>query len=274
MVSRPLVARLARSSVPVGPSDMMPPMLSPLPALAVGAALLAATLTSAHGSDAQAPTADRRFTLFYTAEVHGTVEPCGCTSDPLGDVARYASVVRAARKAGEVLLVDAGGLSSPEGGAAPRERAGNELRARFLANELGKLGLRAVGLADTDLAAGTKAVRPARLATNLAPTPGLASAPSMLQAVNGVRVGVVGVVDPAVAAAAGTKAEDPVPAVRREADRLRRAGAEIVIALPPVDRPVARRLAREAAVDFVVLGPQGGAGAPRADALGGGLLLH
>ena len=71
--------------------------------------------------------------------------------NPLGDIARYASVIRAARQdSGDVLLVDAGGLSFPEGGASPRERAGNELRARFLANELGKLGLAAVGLADTD----------------------------------------------------------------------------------------------------------------------------
>jgi len=252
---------------------MMPPMLSPRPAIAVGAALLATTLASAHGSDASTPAAERRFTFFYSAEVHGILEPCGCTSDPLGDVARYASVIRAARQAGEVLLVDAGGLSFPEGGAAPRERAGNELRARFLASELGKLGLRAVGLADTDVAAGPSAVLPARLATNLAPMPGLAPAPSVLQAVNGVRVGVLGVVDPAVAAAAGTKAQDPVAAARREADRLRKAGAEIVIALAPVDRPVARRLAREAAVDFVVLGRLGGGGAPRADAVGHAFIL-
>ncbi|HEV3030192.1 MAG TPA: multiheme c-type cytochrome [Polyangia bacterium] len=248
-------------------------MLSPRPALAVGAAVLAATLASANDTDASTPAAERRFTFFYTAEVHGTLEPCGCTSDPLGDVARYASVVRAARKAGEVLVVDAGGLSFPEGGTAPRERAGNELRARFLASELGKLGLRAVGLADTDLAAGPSEVQPTRLATNLTPTSGLAPAPSMLQAVNGVSVGVLGVVDPAIAAAAGTKAEDPVPAARREADRLRKAGAEIVIALAPVDRPVARRLAREAAVDFVVLGRQVGAGAPRADAVGHAFIL-
>jgi hypothetical protein len=31
---------------------------------------------------------ERRLTLFYTAEIHGALEPCGCTSDPLGDVAR------------------------------------------------------------------------------------------------------------------------------------------------------------------------------------------
>ncbi len=224
----------------------------------------------------------RRFTLFYTAEVHGTPEPCGCTSDPLGDVARYASVVRAARKEADVLLVDAGALSFPEGGASERERAGNELRAAFLARELGSLGLAACGLAERDLppggaghvGAGAGAhLAPARQAVNLAAAPGFAPAPSLLRAVGGVKVGVFGVADPELAGALGTKAEDPVAAGRREADRLRKAGAEIVVALAPIDRGVARRLAREAAVDFVVLGRQVGAGSPRADAVGHAFLL-
>ena len=64
---------------------------------------------------------ERRLTVFYTAEVHGTLEPCGCTSDPLGDVARYAEVVRTAAKSGAVLMVDAGGLSFPET-STPRRR--------------------------------------------------------------------------------------------------------------------------------------------------------
>jgi hypothetical protein len=240
--------------------------------LAVFVVLLAWTARAAAPA-AQAP-AERRFTFFYTAEAHGTLEPCGCTSDPLGDVARYASVVRAARKAGEVLLVDAGGLSFPEGGASPREAAGNLLRAKFLASELGKLGLRAVGLDFADFRAGAAPVQaPPRLAVNLAGTEGARWSPSILQTVNGVRVGVFGVVDPAVASALGAKAEEPVAAARREADRLRKAGAEVVIALAPVDRPVARRLAREAAVDFVVLGRQVGGGSPRADAVGRAFIL-
>jgi hypothetical protein len=252
---------------------MMPPMIPTRSLSSLALALAGALLFAWAAGAAPKAAAGRRFTLFYTAEAHGTLEPCGCTSDPLGDVARYASVVRAARKDGDVLLVDAGGLSFPEGGAAARERAGNMLRARFLASELGKLGLSAVGLADTDLAAGPAAVQPARLAVNLTPSPALTPATSSVQRVGGVHVGVFGVVDPAVASAAGAKAEDPVPAARREADRLRKAGAEVVVALAPVDRPVARRLAREAAVDFVVLGRQVGGGSPRADAVGRAFIL-
>ena len=55
-------------------------------------------------------------TVFYTGGVHGTLEPCGCTSDPLGDVARYAALVRTAARSGPTLLVDGGGI------VVPRER--------------------------------------------------------------------------------------------------------------------------------------------------------
>jgi hypothetical protein len=241
-----------------------------LPAAGLAAALVWVGLALA----APAVPAERRLTFFYTAEAHGTLEPCGCTSDPLGDIARYASAVRAARReAGDVLLVDAGGLSFPEGGAAPRERAGNELRAAFLAEELRKLGLAGAGLAETDLPPGGGGAAPPRLAVNVAPGAAVKTAPSVLKLVNGIRVGVLGVADPALGERLGVKLEEPVASAKREAERLRKAGAEVVIALAPVDRAVARRLAREAAVDFVVLGRQVGKGAPRADSVGLAFIL-
>src|SRR5205823_3997123 len=107
------------------------------------AALAALVLAAGTGAaaPAQAPR-PRRFSVIYTAEVHGAVEPCGCTSDPLGDISRLATVVQAARKeTGAVLLVDGGGLLYSEGGTSARERAADELRAAFLASEFEKLGL-------------------------------------------------------------------------------------------------------------------------------------
>src|SRR5882757_1465744 len=67
------------------------------------------------------PAAERRATIFYTGGVRGTLEPCGCTSDPLGDVARMTGLVRRAQSEGKaVLLVDAGNLSYPAGEILPR----------------------------------------------------------------------------------------------------------------------------------------------------------
>src|SRR5262249_14968165 len=84
---------------------------------------------------------------------------------------------------------------------------------------------------------------------------------SVLRTVNGVRVGVLGVADPTLAASLNVKAEDPVAAARREVERLHKAGAEGIIALAPVDRSVARRLAREAGAALAAGGRRGWRGA-------------
>src|SRR5882762_5667456 len=50
------------------------------------------------------------FTVFALAEVRGQIGPCGCTTDPLGDISRTAKLVEQARAAGPVLFLDAGSL--------------------------------------------------------------------------------------------------------------------------------------------------------------------
>ena len=213
---------------------------------------------------------ERRLTLFYSGDVRGTLEPCGCTSDPLGDVARYAALVRAAERSGPTLLVDGGGLSFPESASA-KEKAANDLRARFLGKTLQALGPFAAGLADNDVGAGHGEVTPRRLAVNFSRSPAIV--PSELKTIGDVRVGIFGVADPALAARVGATAEDPVPAAKREVARLRGAGAELVIALVPLDRPTARRLARAASPDLVVLGRQVGNGQARAEQVGSTFLV-
>ena len=240
-------------------------MLSFLRALVAIALTAAVAVAVAGPGNPSVP--DKRLTIFYTAETHGTLEPCGCTSDPLGDIARYATVVREARKQGNpVLLVDAGGLSYPES-STKKEKATDALRAKFLAAELGKLGTFAAGLAETDIGSGAAAdVVPRRLAVNLGASP--AVAPSLLETFGGIRVGVFGVADPALDKRLGVVAQDPVAAARREVERLRAAGADLVVALAPVDKPLARRVARDAAPDLVVQGRQVLHGQPRAERVG------
>src|SRR5687768_12397382 len=65
--------------------------------------------TNGNGSGT-APAAKPTFTLFALAEMRGQIGPCGCTSDPLGDIARTAKLVEDARKLGPVIVVDAGSL--------------------------------------------------------------------------------------------------------------------------------------------------------------------
>jgi Cytochrome c554 and c-prime len=207
-------------------------------------------------------------TLIYTAEVHGAIEPCGCTSDPLGDISRFATVVGAARKESPaVLLVDAGGLLYPDSGSAARERPADDARAAFLAAALEKLGFAGFGMAESDLVGGPALMRPPRLASNFPPSAAV-RAPVVHTVGAGpaaIKVGVLGIADPTLSDRLGAPAEEIGRAARRDADRLRQEGAELVVLLAPVDKALARRIARDAAVDLVILGRQVGAGLPRAE---------
>ena len=71
-----------------------------------------------------------------------------------------------------------------------------------------------------------------------------------------VKVGLLGIADPALADQLGAPSEDVTRAARRDADRLRQQGAEVVVLLAQVDKALARRVARAAAVDLVILGRQ------------------
>jgi hypothetical protein len=86
--------------------------------------------------------------------------------------------------------------------------------------------------------------------------------------VGGLKIGIFGLCDPAVVKAQGLTAEDPVSAGKREAASLRQRGAEVVIALVPLERPRARQVARAADVDFVVLGKNVEDGLNQAETVG------
>ena len=86
--------------------------------------------------------------------------------------------------------------------------------------------------------------------------------------IGGVKVGIVGIAGAEAAAAVGAKAGDPGEAARRDITELRRQGAEVVVLLAPVEKNVARRLARDAGADVVVLGRRVGAGMSRLERVG------
>ena len=240
---------------------------TPNPILVVS---FAAWLVHASGLAFASPP-ERRAVVLYTAQIQGTLEPCGCTSDPLGDVARVTALVRRTARGGATLLVDAGNLTYPAGEIPSGKQEAADLVAGFLAQEMTRLPFGGSALGETDLARGVARVQPKRLAANL---DNLAFVePSRIKLVGGIKIGVFGLVDPGLAREKGLHAEDPVSAARAEADRLRAAGAEITIALAPLERGQARAVAREAAVDFVVLGTDVGQGSSRAEKLGSAFLL-
>src|SRR5215475_4481239 len=99
------------------------------------------------------------FTLFAVAEVRGQIGPCGCTTDPLGDLSRTAQLVGSARAAGPVMFVDAGSLLYAHTPTPPQLAVQEELKADLLAQTYHKTLLAdAVGLGPADLPGGAAGI--------------------------------------------------------------------------------------------------------------------
>jgi hypothetical protein len=201
-------------------------------------------------------------TIVATAEVKGVAEPCGCSSNPLGDVARVATLAKGG------LWLDGGSLSYDHEAMAPARLP----QADATAAELGRIYTQAgaeVGLGSDDLARGPGHVTPARQACNLR---GLSTAAPRVRLVDGVRVGVFGVAQPA--RLRGVRASEPVAAARRAVATLRRQGAAVVVALCAMDRQETRALARAVpGIDFAVVGADVGDGMIEPESAGDGFIV-
>jgi hypothetical protein len=138
--------------------------------LVAAAACCSKSHVNAGGSStAGPPPAKPTFTVFALAEVRGQIGPCGCTSDPLGDISRTSELVAQARARGPVLVVDAGSLLYSQNPVPPQLATQEELKADLLATIYREdLKVAAVGLGPADLATGPAGVRFPRAAVNLA----------------------------------------------------------------------------------------------------------
>lgn len=193
-----------------------------------------------------------RVILFATTEVKGQLEPCGCNSDPMGDIARVVKLVADARAGGQpVMVLDAGSLLYPQdmsGDVGPEDQQ-HLVRGELLARVYGKELQASVGLGPFDLGKGP--VAPPRQAANVPPSgPVSLVEPRVVQA-GKVKVGVFGVTAPS----AVKGASDPASAATAAVARLRKEGAQVVVALAHMQKKDARELARKVSgIDFLVVG--------------------
>lgn len=220
--------------------------------------VLAATLLacSAPSTSKVKSVRQQSFTIIALAELRGTIEPCGCNSDPLGDIARTAEIVTSLRAQGKpVLVVDGGSLlytaPQPSKLLMAQEKLRSELIAEVYANDL---KVAAVGLGPHDFAEGKNKVRPARQAANVARDIGIAIEEPKIENVGGVPVGIFGVVAPDALAALGVKPSDPVEAAKQAVATLRGHGARVIVGLAYMLDSEAKPLARKVpGIDFLVI---------------------
>jgi hypothetical protein len=206
-------------------------------------------------------------TVFVTTEIKGQIEPCGCTSAPMGDLARTAALLAEARRGAAVVYLDAGSLLYTELPAKPSRNHQEQLKAELLADAFAEsLQPSAVGLGPYDLAAGAARVTPPRQAANIAVEAGenLALEPPKVITAGGLRIGVFGVVDPELVRNLGVTATDPVAAARKAVGDLRGKNAQVIVGLLHMNTARARDLVGEVkGMSFAVVG----AGAPEPDKL-------
>jgi len=205
------------------------------------------------GNPPPASAAGTTFTLFALAEVRGQIEPCGCTTDPLGDLARTARAVAEARDRGPVVVVDAGSLLYPRERVDPVALGQENLKADLIARVYtDELQAAAVGLGPADLTTGPGNVRIPRQVANLPAAAGVALAAPTTIAVGTERIGVFGVIDPAQVP--DLHATDPIEAAKGAVAALQQAGATRIIGLATMDKKSATALARQVpGIDIMVV---------------------
>jgi hypothetical protein len=253
-------------------------LLAPLLAVTIAGAFSAqSACSSSKGSTTMEPAPSKpTFTLFALAETRGQIGPCGCTTDPLGDLARSAAMVSEARKHGPVVVVDAGGLLYSQLQSSQALDAQEELKADLLVSSYREtLQVAAIGLGAMDLAKGPLKVRPARQVVNLDASAGItAEAPKIVKA-GDTKVGVFGVV--ARGAIENLAITDPIAAGKAAVAQLRQQGARFVVGLvqAPSEASAAELANAIGGIDLVVAGLGGAAPEPdrvkpRADELPSG----
>jgi 2',3'-cyclic-nucleotide 2'-phosphodiesterase (5'-nucleotidase family) len=218
--------------------------------------------------------------LYFLADLDGYLEPCGCQSRPLGGIDRVAALLDRERAAHPLSLVVATGNlffehSTIETQMVFQERA----KAESLGLILDGLGLAAYAPGPADYALGAEAL--AGIAGRTRAVPLLANvagrAGTLVRVVGGVRVGLVGVSDFAVAdhpPPAGAPATTDAVAAARAAVASLRGQVDVVVVLASVPRRVARTIAGEVpGVDFVVAARESSATAPPPERIGQAHLL-
>lgn len=206
------------------------------------------------GGKKPTPPEGRKVTVFALAEVRGQIEPCGCTTDPLGDLARTAAMVQVARNAGPTVVLDAGSLLYSQRPVPAHLDAQEKLKSDLLVKAYAEeLQVAAIGLGPMDLAKGPDRVRPARQAANLPPTTGVPiEAPKVVDA-GGVKIGVFGVLSQEMAP--GLDVTDPTEAAKQAVGALANGKPDVVVALLTMNKKDAAKLLRAVdGIDFAILG--------------------
>jgi hypothetical protein len=234
----------------------------------------AATGTGAPAGDDTHPTVR----LYVVSDLAGALEPCGCTKDQMGGLDHAAAWIHGqATAAPNAALVAAGPLFFMDPKLKDDRRDQDVAKAETIAASLKTLGLAAFAPGVNEWAAGGAEL--AKLATtsggallfaNGAPAgaaDGVAAPLGqwVVRDIGGIKVGLVGVSmagqGPSLAPPPPVTVTPPPEALARGIEALKKAGAQVFVALAATGRGEAKRLADAVpSLTAIVVGSTGGTG--------------
>ena len=217
---------------------------------------------------APAPRA-RKVTILFTTGRRGQLEESGCRRDPLGGIARQATWLGTDPLAGDPrqrLLLDGGDAFLPSPPEAPTEA--QRAAAALVADLYDVLHYDVVALAPRDLDLGADALLAMSRSHRFAVSSANVFAQDddrppfqqgLLFAIDGVKVGVVGVVDAAHGAQNDShvgpwRYREPIVMVRDQVKRMRARGAEVVVVMAQLRDEEIKTVANLPGVDLVLQG--------------------
>jgi hypothetical protein len=209
----------------------------------------------ASGTIAKSPPA--AFTVFYTCDTRGHIEPCGCTSGMAGGISRRQTFLLNARPR-NFLLVDAGDITA---GPRPWEI----LELEYILKGYEQMGYHAVNIGHRDISLSFEDLRKMKehcsrfvSANVFGPDGQLVFEPyRVTELSNGYRCGIIGIADddvPSDSVGDGLSIVSPADAIAKFLPELKEK-ADYIVLLAFADKPAMEELARQFfEVDVIVGG--------------------
>ena len=193
-------------------------------------------------------------TVFFSNDIRGEFENCGCADVQLGGLSRKARLFRLqAHKTPDMLRLDAGNLFFSRQPAQDIEAREFLLKAGYIISAYNAMGCDAFNVSDSDLLLGMSAISELRskaafpfVSSNILRRDSGAPVfePAVIKTVGGTRVGIFGVCPQDGVFMPELRIEDPVAAIRHMAETLRgRSDFLIVLSGLGIERD--RELARQ-----------------------------
>lgn len=209
---------------------------------------------------------DKIFKLVYSHDVNGELEPCGCKKNPLGGLAKMATILDSLKQIQDLLVVDAGNLLFKSQNMTSVQEEEWILKAELLMQTQKKFGLDAINVGIKDLTNGlkflqdkSKAFEVPYISSNVVGVDSkkLAFEKYIIKNVSGIKVGIFGVTQGITPKPSGVDWDvlDFATSAKETAKELKSKGCEIIIILADVSKqPFEKMITSMQEVDFAVLG--------------------